>query len=200
MVKLNMSFTAIAVLFNVTRQTCSNYFKNTIPILSRVLKVMIPWPHQEIIRKNLPLSFKKYKCIRIILDCGETVIEKCKCLKCRVHTYSQYKKNHTVKFDIGITLSGLITEISYAFGGRASDKFIVNKTGVLDKLDLYDGVIVDKGYRIEAECLQVSFCNFVLYSRCTDSSTYFFITIFYLELQYLLSFLSHPTLHPHCVH
>ncbi|XP_077277408.1 uncharacterized protein LOC143905713 [Temnothorax americanus] len=153
-VKLNMSFTAIAVLFNITRQTCSNYFKNIIPILSRVLKVMIPWPDQEIIRKNLPLFFKKYKCTRIILDCAETVIEKCKCLKCRVLTYSQYKKNHTVKFNVGITPSGLITEISYAFGGRASDKFIVNKTGVLNKLDSYDGVMVDKGFRIEAECLQ----------------------------------------------
>lgn len=109
-VKLNMSFTAIAVLFNITRQTCSNYFKNTIPILSRVLKVMIPWPDQEIIRKNLPLSFKKYKYTRIILDCAETVIEKCKCLKCRVLTYSQYKKNHTVKFDVGITPSGLIRD------------------------------------------------------------------------------------------
>ena len=174
-----MSFTAIAVLFNITRQTCSNYFKNTIPILSRVLKVMTPWPDQEIIRKNLPLSFTKYKCTRIILDCAETVIEKCKCFKCRVLTYSQYKKNHTVKFDVGITPSGLIKEISYAFGGRASDKFIVNKTGVLDKLDSYDGVMVDKGFRIETECLQVSFCNFVLYSRRTDSSIY---TVFLLSL------------------
>ncbi|XP_011858235.1 PREDICTED: uncharacterized protein LOC105555805 [Vollenhovia emeryi] len=153
-IKLNVNFTAIAVLFNISRQTCSNYFKDTIPILSRVLKVMIPWPDQEIVRKNLPLSFKKYESTRIILDCAETVIEKCKCLKCRVLTYSQYKKNHTVKFDVGITPSGLIIEISYAFGGRASDKFIVNKTGVLDKLDFYDGVMVDKGFRIEVECLQ----------------------------------------------
>lgn len=183
-VKLNMSFTAIAVLFNITRQTCSNYFKNMIPILSRVLKVMIPWPDQEIIRKNLPLSFKKYKYTRIILDCAETVIEKCKCLKCRVLTYSQYKKNHTIKFDVGITPSGLITEISYAFGGRASDKFIVNKTRVLDKLDSYDGVMVDKGFRIEAECSQVSFCTFVLYSRCTDSSIYTVLYFLYSSEMY----------------
>lgn len=43
---------------------------------------------------------------------------------------------------------------------------------MLDKLDSYDGVMVDKGFRIEAECLQVNLCNFVLYLCCTDSSIY----------------------------
>jgi len=74
--KLNMSFSALGVLFGISRQTCSNYFKNMCPILARV-KVMIPWPDKEMIRANLPLSFKNFKNVRIILDCAETVIEKC---------------------------------------------------------------------------------------------------------------------------
>lgn len=156
-IKLNISFSALGVLFGISRQTCSNYFKNTCPILARVLKVMIPWPDQENIRANLPLSFKNFKNTRIILDCAETVIAKCKCLKCRVLTYSQYKKNHTAKFNVGITPSGLITEISCSYGGRASDKLIVNESEVLNKLDYKDGVMVDKGFQIERECVQVSF-------------------------------------------
>lgn len=155
-IKQNMSFSAIAVLFGLQRQTCSNYFKNMTPLLARVLKTVIPWPDQELIRSNLPKSFKNYKDTRIILDCAETEIEKCKCLKCRILTYSQYKKKHTIKWNLGVTPSGLITEISAPYGGRASDKRIVNESEVLDRLDFYDGVMVDKGYRIEKECDEVS--------------------------------------------
>ncbi|KAE8740222.1 hypothetical protein FOCC_FOCC014274 [Frankliniella occidentalis] len=153
-IKQNMDFTALGVLFGINRQTCSNYFKNMCPLLARVLKVVIPWPDQSLIRCNLPLSFDKFRSTKIVLDCCEVTIEKCKCLKCRVLTYSQYKKNHTVKFNMGVAPSGLITEASSAYGGRASDKHIVADSGILNKLDYGDAVMVDKGYQIEKECLE----------------------------------------------
>ena len=124
------------------------------PVLAKVLSVMIPFPDQEL-RSNLPKSFKNYKHTRIILDCFETPIEKCKCLKCRILTYSQYKKNNTAKTNIGVTPSGLITEISAPYGGRASEKYIVEDSGILLKMDFKDGVMVDKGYRIEKQCKEV---------------------------------------------
>lgn len=154
-IKQNLSFSAIAVLFGIQRQTCSNYFKNMCPVLAIILKTVIPWPDQELVRCNLPKSFKNYKDTRIILDCAETELEKCKCLKCRILTYSQYKKKHTIKWNLGVTPSGLITEVSAPYGGRASDKRIVNESKVLDRLDFMDGVMVDKGYRIEKECDEV---------------------------------------------
>ena len=156
-IKQHMDFTAIGVLFGINRQTCSNYFKNVCPLLARVLITVIPWPDQSLIRCNLPLSFDKYRNTRIVLDCCEVTIEKCKCLKCRVLTYSQYKKNHTIKFNIGVAPSGLVIENSSAFGGRASDKHIVAESQILNRLDYGDGVMVDKGYQIEKECLEVSF-------------------------------------------
>ncbi|GBP81117.1 hypothetical protein EVAR_88214_1 [Eumeta japonica] len=63
-----------------------------------------------------------------------------------------YLFTFTAKFNIGITPSGLITEISASYGGRASDKHIVNESGILNKCEFNDGVMVDKGYRIESEC------------------------------------------------
>lgn len=158
-IKMNLSFKVISVLFGVSRGTCSNYFKNMCSILAKILRVAIPWPEHEEIRSNMPISFKKFKRTRIILDCAETPIEKCKCLKCRILTYSQYKKTHTVKFNIGVTPSGLITEASVPFGGRASDKKIVNESEILNKLDYNDGVMVDKGYKINKECEDVSISN-----------------------------------------
>lgn len=46
----------------------------------------------------------------------------------------------------------LISHCSAAFGGRASDKVITKHTGVYDKCDPGDGIMVDKGYHIEEEC------------------------------------------------
>ncbi|XP_066596900.1 uncharacterized protein [Prorops nasuta] len=154
-IKQNMAFAGLSILFDVNSQTCANYFRNMCPILAEVLKVMIPFPDQELIRNNLPMSFKNFKHTRIIMDCAEIPIEQSKCLKCRVLTYSQYKKTYTVKFNIGITPSGLITEISVPYGGRATDKHIVNDSSILFKMDCKDGIMVDKGYRIENECMNL---------------------------------------------
>jgi hypothetical protein len=92
----------------------------------------------------------------VVLDCAELPIEKSKCLRCRILTYSNYKGRHTAKFDVRIAPSGLITNISKVYGGRASDKFIVNHSGILRKLNFRDAVMVDKGYKIEKECLEVN--------------------------------------------
>lgn len=184
-IKLNLSFEALGVLFGICRQTSSNYFKSTCPMLGRVLRVMIPWPDHEFIRSNLPLSFDKFRDTFIILDCAETNVEKCKCLKCRILTWSQYKKNHTVKFNVGIAPSGLVTEISPAFGGRASDKRIVNESGILDKLIYNDAVMVDKGYAIDKECQEVSLLsaeNFSTYLLCKKFNCSFLCLLFLREI------------------
>lgn len=153
--KLNVSFQCISVLFNVTSQTCKNYFDFIIPYIAAVLKNCIPWLTKEEIQKNLPLCFKNFKNTRVILDCTEISVQKSKCLKCRILSYSHYKGTNTVKFLIGVAPSGLITFISKAFGGRASDKAIFVNSGLLQLLDPHeDAIMVGKGFLIENECLQ----------------------------------------------
>jgi len=56
---------------------------------------------------------------------------------------------------VGIALSGSITFISAVYGGRASDKFIVNDSGFLDTLEPDDEVMVDKGFLIEDELANI---------------------------------------------
>ncbi|KYN50619.1 hypothetical protein ALC57_12575 [Trachymyrmex cornetzi] len=45
-------------------------------------------------------------------------------------------------------LKNLIVYVSSSYGGRSSDKFIVINSGILDKLDPYDAVMVDRGFLI----------------------------------------------------
>ena len=55
-----------------------------------------------------------------------------------------------MKYLIGIAPHGVVTFISEGWGGRASDKHITEKSGVLDNLLPGDIVMVDRGFNIES--------------------------------------------------
>jgi len=59
-----------------------------------------------------------------------------------------------LKFLIGISPGGLITFISEPFGGRASDKAIFEQSGLINKMEHPDAVMVDKGFMIDDLCKQ----------------------------------------------
>ncbi|XP_076088940.1 uncharacterized protein LOC143059345 [Mytilus galloprovincialis] len=70
-------------------------------------------------------------------------------LKSRSETYSNYKSHNTAKYLVGIAPHGHIVFISRAFGGRASDKFIVEKSGFCQYLLTGDEVKADRGFTID---------------------------------------------------
>lgn len=151
-IKMAISFSALAILFDLNIQTCCNYFYDTVVILAQILKCMIFWPSKEDILKNMPKCFSKFKSTRVVLDCYEITIEKPKCISCRIRSYSHYKKNFTAKLAMIVTPSGLISHSCVAFGGRASDNVITKHSGVYELCDPCDGIMVDKGYDIDEEC------------------------------------------------
>ena len=53
-------------------------------------------------------------------------------------------KSHNTAYRVYIAASGLIVLISRAYGGHASDKFIVQDSGVLNRLVLGNGVMSDR--------------------------------------------------------
>ena len=55
-------------------------------------------------------------------------------------TWSNYKHHNTIKFLIGVTLQGSVS--SKAWGGRVSDKFFTENSGLLKNAILYDVIIV----------------------------------------------------------
>lgn len=87
--------------------------------------------------------------VRVIIDCFEVFIESTSILKSNAQCWSSYKHHKTVKILIGITPQGTICFISPSYGGRASDKFITEDCGILEKIEPGDLVMADRGFLIE---------------------------------------------------
>ncbi|XP_046407437.1 uncharacterized protein LOC124172074 [Ischnura elegans] len=151
--KLNLSFAVLAILFGCTATTCKNIFAGTAMVLADCLRPALEWPSKDEVLKRMPKCFDKFRRVRVVLDCTEVRMSKFRCLRCRISSYSHYKCNHTVKFMIGVTPAGVISFLSEAYGGRASDKKIFEESGLVNMLLPYiDEVMVDKGFLIKSIC------------------------------------------------
>ena len=93
--------------------------------------------------------FRKYypKCC-VIIDCSEIFTESSSSLETSALCYSNYKHHPTFKFLIGITPNGAISFLSKCYGGRATDQFIVNDSGILNELQPGDQIMADRGFKI----------------------------------------------------
>lgn len=149
-IRLNLLLEDLSRRFSVSVGQCSKIISFWIVKLAQQLTPLVTWLPRETIRATMPECFKhKYSKTTVIIDCAETIMQKAQNLDSRGETYSTYKSHNTAKYLVGIAPSGLIMFISRAYGGRASDKFIVQDSGFLDYLDPGDEVMADRGFTIE---------------------------------------------------
>lgn len=149
--RLNLDFTDIAYRFGISNTTASNYFFSIIDVLYERYNTLIIWPDREVLQKTVPECFREVfkKNVTIIIDCFEIFIQKPSNLKTNAQCWSNYKHHNTIKFLIGITPQGTICFISEAWGGRASDKFIVESSNFLNYIIPNDVVLADRGFLIK---------------------------------------------------
>ena len=147
----NLSLEDLAYRFGVSKSTVSRKFLQMLDIAVVRLSFLIKWPERDELRKTMPTSFRQHfgTKVTVVIDCFEVFIEKPLSLLARAQTFSNYKHHNTVKFLIGIAPQGVITYISKAWGGRASDKYITENSGILDNLQPGDVILADRGFNIE---------------------------------------------------
>lgn len=148
--KLNLPVNYLADKFRISGGSVSRIFLCTLNVMYTRLNPLIYWPTQEERRVTMPMEFRKYFGLKvaIIIDCFELFIERPSNLQARAQTWSSYKHHNTVKFLIGISPQGVISFISKGYGGRATDRYITNDCGLLDKIEFGDIVLADRGFDI----------------------------------------------------
>lgn len=149
--KLGLFLDDLANRFCVSPGYLSRMFNTWVRFLRLELEVLFPYPSAPQVQENTPEFFSKYPNTRMILDCTEIYVQKPSALKAQRETWSNYKHRNTHKILIGITPDGTVNYISPLYGGAASDKFIVNDSGVLDLIESGDNIMADRGFEISAE-------------------------------------------------
>ena len=111
---------------------------------------MIKWPEREQLSETTPLSFRRLFTTNsaVIVVCFEVYSQCPTNLKARAQTWSSYKHHNTVKFLIRISPQGVISFISKAWGGRASDKYITENCSLLQYLLPGDIILAYCGFDI----------------------------------------------------
>lgn len=154
--RLNPTFTDLGYRFQIDGTTAARTFHRCIFVLFKKLKgtKFVHWPQE---RHTLIFSTPNYfrsvfkEAVTIIVDCFEIFCERSADLRATAQLYSVYKSHTTLKYLIGISMSGVIIFISKAFGGRTSDKAATLKSGILDHLQEGDLMLADKGFLIREE-------------------------------------------------
>ena len=114
--------------------------------MKECLQSLIFLPELNVLQKNIPKCFEKFSDTRVVLDCTEIFIQTPSSLENKSSTYSNYKSHNTFKGLVGVNMSGAVVFLSDLYGGSASDVEITRNSGLFNKLNEKDAVMVDKGF------------------------------------------------------
>ena len=135
-------------LFGIAKSHVCRILPSWINFLAQCFKPLIKWPSQDIVKANLPHTFKRYPRTRVIIDCTEIYVEKAFRPAAQRATWSSYKHANTFKLLVGIMPSGGITFLSKLYSGAISDQAIVKQSKFCEKLEEGDDVMADRGFNI----------------------------------------------------
>lgn len=114
------------------------------------LAFLLTWPDHESLRKTMPFCFRPNYGLKVtsIINFFCVVHQKAFKLVSKIVYIVQYKHYNTAKYLISVTPQGVISYISNGWGGRVSDKYIVENSGYLKHLLPGDVVLADRGFDV----------------------------------------------------
>lgn len=140
----------LALMFDTSKKTVQNIVVTWINFMYREWKKIDLWPSKDFVGYYMPEAFKEmYPSTRVILDGTEVPIEAPSTPHFRQATFSTYKNKTTIKSVIGMTPGGLISYVSPAYGGSASDRAIIERSDLMKKCDPSDSIMADRGFNIQ---------------------------------------------------
>ncbi len=108
------------------------------------------WPGREEVSFYAPTDFRsKYPSTRVIIDGTECPIMKPQQPVAQQASFSTYKNRNTVKVLVGCSPGGLVSHVSTAYGGSASDRQICERGNLGGMCEPGDSIMADKGFNVQ---------------------------------------------------
>ncbi len=148
------SMVVAGALFGVSSATASRYFYTYILMLKAALYKLSGGSAEDTSAKlgsdlfPTHLRNEGYGKVAMIIDATELALEIPSDLASARACYSQYKKNRTTKFLVGLSPMGYINFVSSAFCGKISDDEITRLSDVIDMLPNDCDIMVDRGFTL----------------------------------------------------
>lgn len=137
--------THLAELFQFHPSYVSRPCTAWIVFLHDCLSPFVRWPDSgQVVKDNLPNSFRRYPKTKSIIGCSELFCEKPFRPVAQRTTWSSYKHHNTFKFLVSIMPSGAITFVSKLYGGSISDEAIVRSSRFSDLVQSGDDIMADR--------------------------------------------------------
>ena len=142
----------LGILFGISSVTAGRVFNTQLRFLYFHLSEISFWLPKDIVQQFMPSGFKEqYPLTRVILDGTEFRIDKPSKVKDQAATWSSYKNKNTLKVIVGVTPKGVVSHVSEAYGGAASDRQILERSELLNE-DMFEGkdqIMSDRGIRVQ---------------------------------------------------
>ena len=146
----NLDYLPLSKLCGVSEYTAQNIFITWVNFCSMQWGEINVWPERDLTLFHAPEDFKlKFPTTRVIVDGTEIPIQKPSNPMSQRATFSSYKNRNTAKVIVGSTPGGLISYLSPAYGGSASDRQIIERSPLSNMCDPGDSVMADKGFNVQ---------------------------------------------------
>ena len=108
------------------------------------------WPSSNVIKFYAPTDFNlKFPTTRVIVDGTECPIKKPMEPTAQQATFSSYKNKNAIKVLVGVSPGGLVTYLSPAYGGSATDRQICERSNLTTMCQPGDSIMADKGFNVQ---------------------------------------------------
>ena len=149
--RTGLPFLVLAFLFDIERTLVSRYATTWLRALEVVLYDIYSDISMGSFKSYLNPTLKdKYRLIRYIIDATEIWCEVPEDIYAQRSLWSAYKHHCTIKFLVGISMTGVFNFCSEGYPGRITDANLVDMCGFLKEIKAGEGVMADRGFLIQA--------------------------------------------------